>query len=744
MSSCFAIQKSNRSSGKNPYLSNFFHILALIVVTVLIVVLPVGAMDVRNDMASAVSAAGLSLNIGDTVIPHFTLVTPNAGWSERRYHTSVVLPNGDILVMGGTAEDYRQLSDVWISSDGGETWTPQTAHAPWSERKWFSSAALPNGDVLVMGGLTETGSVTNYLNDVWLSQDSGKTWTQQTAHAGWSGRRDHTSVVLPNGDVLVQGGIDRGDPLLNDVWLSKDSGKTWTLQTAHAPWVGRWDYTSAVLPNGDVLVLGGRANGGIVLGLGQTDTEENLGTSYVNDVWISKDSGKTWTLQTDHAEWSERQGHKSVVLPNGDVLMLGGWSIGRDIPNEVWLSKDSGKMWTLQTRSAAWSDRQGHTCVALPDGSIVLMGGVAGGKYTNDVWRMSFGDPTEQNAVVVSRPFTQPISQAEIVSWRDSLINTYRLNHHSTGAFVWGDPSVGACDGSTTPCVTKDPIVGYGMKIDETSGVINQFVGRASSTNDVGHIHTLLSEWDKGDDSFDHYLDRTYPYESPYDVIRKGTRVLTASYQDNSRIAWKTTIVDSTYPQGMQIGIYTLKMLAPGQNWNLYALETEIMPVPGAQAFKSGYITENAQVRHVWNGDYQKYSHMLASPLEDTTMYTPVHGRLVPMQDMEYKYISLNSQARTHYHYGFSPGLPREPGAWPNTIAWSLNYNAYDPADNRGDFNPISVVGVKSPEKLTSSMNLMTIYLSTAFRNIAVPNALQSNGPADMLGIGIVEGGASP
>ena len=33
------------------------------------------------------------------------------------------------------------------------------------------------------------------MNDVWLSVDSGVSWTQQTSAAQWSPRSSHTSVV---------------------------------------------------------------------------------------------------------------------------------------------------------------------------------------------------------------------------------------------------------------------------------------------------------------------------------------------------------------------------------------------------------------------------------------------------------------------------------------------------------------------------------------------------------------------
>ena len=41
----------------------------------------------------------------------------------------------------------------------------------------------------------------------------------------------------------------------------------------------------------------------------------------------------------------------------------------------MWRSTDNGATWTLVNASAGWSGKMYHSSVAMPDGSIVLMGG---------------------------------------------------------------------------------------------------------------------------------------------------------------------------------------------------------------------------------------------------------------------------------------------------------------------------------------------------------------------------------
>ena len=109
---------------------------------------------------------------------------------------------------------------------------------------------------------------------------------------------------------------------------------------------------------------------------------------YKNDVWRSEDGGQTWHEVTVSAGWSARDGHTSVVLPNGDILLMGGRFGTSHHKNDVWASVDGGATWKEVSNDAEWSSRWGHTSVVLPDGSIVLMGGW-GGIGNNDVWRLA-------------------------------------------------------------------------------------------------------------------------------------------------------------------------------------------------------------------------------------------------------------------------------------------------------------------------------------------------------------------
>jgi hypothetical protein len=277
----------------------------------------------------------------------WTQATASAAWSARYGHTSLVF-NNKMWVMGGWADGFYHVNDVWYSTDG-VNWTLATANAGWSARNHLTSVVFDN-KMWVMGG----HDVSN-RSDVWYSTD-GVNWTQATANAGWSARYAHTSVVFDN-KMWVMGGYDGNHR--NDVWYSTD-GVNWTQATANAGWAARYVHTSVVFDN-KMWVLSGQ------------NTSGNR-----NDVWYSL-NGVTWTQATANAGWSARYSPTSVAF-DGKIWVMGGTDDSYNY-NDVWYSTN-GVNWTQVTANAGWSARYGHTSVVF-DNKMWVMGGYY---FMNDVW----------------------------------------------------------------------------------------------------------------------------------------------------------------------------------------------------------------------------------------------------------------------------------------------------------------------------------------------------------------------
>jgi len=196
-------------------------------------------------------------------------MTGDAGWSPRFGHTSVVLSDGSIVLMGGLGSEGR-LNDVWRSSDYGATWTRVDRSQSWTPRYVHCSVAMPDDSIILMGGSDASGS---FANDVWRSADRGSTWTEIMASAAWSGRQHQSCAVLDDSRIVLMGGYGSGT-LLNDVWQSDDAGMNWARISGFTPWSPRYGQASVEMPDGSLILIGG------VLG-GATGTPGNYG----NDVW---------------------------------------------------------------------------------------------------------------------------------------------------------------------------------------------------------------------------------------------------------------------------------------------------------------------------------------------------------------------------------------------------------------------------------------------------------------------------
>ncbi len=309
----------------------------------------------------------------------WTEVNSNANWTGRSGHSIVTLPDGSILLTGGATALSTSKNDTWRSTDNGVTWTLINSSSGWSERRWHDSVALSDGSIVLFGGYD---SNTNFLNDTWRSTDNGLTWTEMNSSSGWLTRKQPSSVVLSDDSILLMGGYTFTDGTsFNDTWISEDFGATWTEVNSNANWSARSEHTSVALPDDSIVLMGG------------IDSNNN----FLNDTWRSEDKGITWTELNSSSGWSGRFYHSSVALPDSSIVLMGGKD-SNGYFNDTWHSNDKGATWTEINSTGDWIGRRYLNTIALNDGSIMFMGGDDGGSnYFNDVWKLTTASSTEQN-----------------------------------------------------------------------------------------------------------------------------------------------------------------------------------------------------------------------------------------------------------------------------------------------------------------------------------------------------------
>lgn len=237
---------------------------------------------------------------------------------ERFYHTATLLFNGKVLVAGGQSDSGTVSSAELYDPDMG-TW--EFTGSMNSPRKYFTSTLLPDGSVLVVGGSSDISWRGATLNSAEIYDPVLGTWSYTGSMA--CARADHTATLLPNGKVLVVGGIkDNQTPGYDYYDISLKSAELYD------PTTGVWEstvdmnnervgHTATLLYNGKVIVAGGLE----VLSYKQGSARTYSYTT-TNSVELYDPSTDSWECIDPMND--KRKDHTATLLPDGKVLIAGG------------------------------------------------------------------------------------------------------------------------------------------------------------------------------------------------------------------------------------------------------------------------------------------------------------------------------------------------------------------------------------------------------------------------------------
>ena len=263
-----------------------------------------------------------------------------------------------LVVFGGTASA-GAAADSWISSNSGSTWTllssSATAYTSYPNSSACSGGAA-NQTLYVFGGV----SGSSYVSAI-SSSPNGVTWRQLAAPA-WPGRSESACVVDSTGRIIIIGGRVAAGNTSNDVWSSTD-GVSWIRQTAAAPFTARAGHTATTHRSSAL---------GVDLVFVASGYSSATANSPLNDIWVSSNSGASWSLVSNTPILVKRQYASMVALSSG-VLVLGTGAVpvtsGTNpyypsfypVVNgelfDLWASLDGGYTWSVDRTHHEEADR---------------------------------------------------------------------------------------------------------------------------------------------------------------------------------------------------------------------------------------------------------------------------------------------------------------------------------------------------------------------------------------------------
>ncbi len=278
----------------------------------------------------------------------------------RGGHGAMLLNGGRVLVFGGRQSTYKVLASAELFDPKKGAWSaagsmtvPRTSHA---------AVKMKDGNVLALGGVGK---------EAWQPHKSLEVFKPQSN--SWSvlglalakGRALASATSLNSGKVIIAGGYD-GKAWMDSVVTFDPKAGTLAIQNTKLG-EARCAHSATLTGNGRVLLVGGTCGTSCDL----------KGNELYNPT-----TGKVTSVS--HSG-SPPNNHRAVGLSDGRVLVTGGSALKGLTKAVVFEAAGVGSWTTLPSMKHG---RASHSATLLPDGSVLVVGGEAGGLAVNKAERL--------------------------------------------------------------------------------------------------------------------------------------------------------------------------------------------------------------------------------------------------------------------------------------------------------------------------------------------------------------------
>ncbi|HLL54004.1 MAG TPA: kelch repeat-containing protein, partial [Myxococcaceae bacterium] len=282
----------------------------------------------------------------------------------RAYHSANLLPDGRVLLAGG--EDYdgegtpRPLRGALVYDPVSRYYGGFYLSLP---RSRHGSASEPGGRVLLLGGVSAGGSLVGPME--WFDPTTARSAVTTETYP----RTGMAVAPVRGGELIASAGGTDGSMAFDDIRFFAFDGSTFSSRPNTVRMRDR-RRQAALAPFGD----GSRL---VVVG-GFTDAEDSLETTAVAGSDLVSTEG---TFRSDPGPAFNARGEVcTATLPDGRVLSVGG-RVAEEFSG--FRSDDSSEVLTVLPNDVVTLGappipfgRYRHTCTTLPDGTVLVVGGV--------------------------------------------------------------------------------------------------------------------------------------------------------------------------------------------------------------------------------------------------------------------------------------------------------------------------------------------------------------------------------
>ena len=277
--------------------------------------------------------------------------------NEARYgHEAVLLQNGNVLVAGGINDTGDIIATVEIYNITTHSWAKAANMS--AERYGHRMVILDNGTVMVSGGYDATG---NSKSNAWLYKVTDDKWIDLADMM--ENKANHTMIKVDSNKVIVGGG--NAQQLTSTVPSTAGQDYDVSLNS----WSG--SNGKAFDMDGAIAMLGN--NSPIMCGGGNNFLPQSPPMITTNKTTIYDDATNRWVQVTNMNQ--NRSLHTLSPLGSGNVLAVGGYTTGSVIAlNHTEIYDYTAEVWT--ETAPLKGERYLHVAAELQNGEVLIAGGL--------------------------------------------------------------------------------------------------------------------------------------------------------------------------------------------------------------------------------------------------------------------------------------------------------------------------------------------------------------------------------